>query len=99
MSDHLAAARAEAVRLQHDYVGTEHLLLGLLQRDDPSLVTILTAFESSPAALRERLEKRSPQGRGAPENPEELTLRSGARRALDSARAAAGGNEDRKSVV
>ena len=93
MSDLLAAARAEATRLQHDYVGTEHLFLALLSRDDPSLVTILTAFDATPEALRERLEKRSPQGRGAPENPESISLRSGAKRAIDQARAAAGGAE------
>jgi Ca2+:H+ antiporter len=93
LSDLLAAARAEAIRLQHDYVGTEHLFLALLQRDDPSITTILTAFDATPAALRERLEKRSPPGRGSPENPEALALRSGAKRALDTARAAAGGGE------
>lgn len=91
MSDLLAAARAEAIRLQHDYVGTEHLFLALIQRDDPSIRTILTAFDSTPAALRERLEKRSPQGRGSPEDPEALAIRSGAKRALDAARSAAGG--------
>jgi len=93
LSDLLAAARAEATRLQHDYVGTEHLFLALLQRDEPTLATILAAFDATPAALRERLEKRSPQGRGAPENPEAISLRSGAKRALDQARAAAGGAE------
>jgi Ca2+:H+ antiporter len=93
LSDLLAAARAEAIRLQHDYVGTEHLFLALIQRDDPSIRTILTAFDSTPDALRERLEKRSPQGRGAPEDPEALAIRSGAKRALDTARGAANGAE------
>ncbi len=91
MSDLLAAARGEATRLQHDYVGTEHLFLALIQRDDPSIRTILAAFDSTPAALKERLEKRSPQGRGSPEDPEAITLRSGAKRALEAARSAAGG--------
>jgi Ca2+:H+ antiporter len=91
LTDLLAAARAEAIRLRHDYVGTEHLFLALLEREDPSLATILLAFDATPAALRERLEKRSPTGRGAPEDPEALSLRSGAKRALDAARAAAGG--------
>lgn len=93
MSDLLAAARGEATRLQHDYVGTEHLFLALIQRDDPSIRTILTAFDSTPAALKERLEKRSPQGRGSPEDPEAIVLRSGAKRALDAARSAAGGED------
>lgn len=91
MNDLLTAAKAEAVRLRHDYIGTEHLFLALLQGADPSLTTILGAFSVAPDALRERLEKRSPQGRGAPENPEDLPLRSGAKRALDAARTAAEG--------
>jgi Ca2+:H+ antiporter len=93
VSDHLAAARQEAVRLQHDYLGSEHLLLALIASGDPALGTILGSFSVTPEALRERVEKRSPQGKGAPENPEEISLRSGARRALDQARALAQGGE------
>lgn len=93
MSDFLAAARTEAARLQHDYVGTEHLLLALVQGADPSLQAILAAFSATPEQLRERLEKRCPQGKGAPADAEEIQLRSGARRALDQARAAADGQE------
>lgn len=93
MSDFLAAARSEAARLQHNYVGTEHLLLALVQGGDPSLVTILSAFGATPDKLRERLEQRSPQGKGTPASLEEIALRSGARRALDQARALAGGQE------
>lgn len=93
MSQLLPAARAEAARLQHDYLGTEHLLLALVQTADPTLTTILSAFSVTPEQLRERLEQRSPKGRGTPEDPEAIALRSGARRALDQARAAAGGAE------
>jgi Ca2+:H+ antiporter len=93
LSEFLGAARTEAARLQHDYVGTEHLLLALLQRADPSLQTILAAFSASPDQLRERLERRCPPGKGAPAEAEEIKLRSGARRALDQARAAANGQE------
>ena len=32
----LAMAREEAIRLQHDYVGTEHLLLGLIREGEAS---------------------------------------------------------------
>ncbi|HMV33232.1 MAG TPA: Clp protease N-terminal domain-containing protein, partial [Gemmatimonadales bacterium] len=93
MSDFLAAARSEAARLQHDYVGTEHLLLALVQAEEPALVTVLSTFSATPSQLRERIEKRCPQGKGTPENPEEIALRSGARRALEQARSAAGGGE------
>jgi Ca2+:H+ antiporter len=91
LSDLLAAARAEAVRLRHDYIGTEHLFLALLSSSDPSLSTILAAFSIAPDTLRERLEKRSPQGKAAPPEPDDLSLRSGAKRALDLARLTAQG--------
>jgi ATP-dependent Clp protease ATP-binding subunit ClpA len=40
----LQMARAEAGRLHHDYVGTEHLLLGLLRDGDgPAFVTLVGA--------------------------------------------------------
>lgn len=93
MSDLLAAARAEAVRLQHDYLGTEHLLLALIATGDPTLGTVLAPFSATPEALRERVEKRCPQGKGAPAAPEEIGLRSGARRALEQAKALANGSE------
>jgi Ca2+:H+ antiporter len=93
LTDLLTVARAEAARLQHDYVGTEHLLLALIQTGEPSLQTILTAFSASPDTLRERLEKRSPPGRAAPTEGAEIALRSGAKRALEAARTAALGGE------
>ena len=66
MSDFLAAARTEAARLQHDYVGTEHLLLALVQGAEPALLTVLGTFAATPDQLRERIEKRCPQGKGTP---------------------------------
>jgi Ca2+:H+ antiporter len=92
LSDLLAVARSEATRLQHDYIGTEHLFLALIQTGEPSLQTILTAFGVTPDTLRERLEKRSPQGKGTAAGAE-ITVRSGAKRALEAARAAAQGAE------
>ena len=37
----LAMAREEAIRLQHDYVGTEHILLGLLREQDGVAAQVL----------------------------------------------------------
>jgi Ca2+:H+ antiporter len=93
LTDLLTVARGEAARLQHDYVGTEHLLLALIQTGDPSLTTILSAFSVTSEGLKERIEKRSPQGRGVVADGAEAPLRSGAKRALDAARAAAQGEE------
>jgi Ca2+:H+ antiporter len=90
LNDLLATARAEAARLQHDYIGTEHLFLGLLRGEDRTLATVLSAFGANPETLRERLERRLPKGRGSPaKTVDELSIRSGARRALEAAQAAA----------
>ena len=37
----LAMAREEAVRLQHDYVGTEHILLGLIREGEGVAAEVL----------------------------------------------------------
>ena len=38
----LAMAREEAIRLQHDYVGTEHILLGLIREGEGVAAAVLT---------------------------------------------------------
>lgn len=86
MTDIVAAARAEAARLGHDYIGSEHLFLALLGSGDPSLGTILTSFNLDPAVVRERIERRAPKGRGAPLAEGDAALRSGAKRALEASR-------------
>ncbi|MDH4131925.1 MAG: calcium/proton exchanger [Gemmatimonadota bacterium] len=93
MSDIIAAARQEAARLGHDYIGSEHLLLALVQTGDPALGAVLAAFSIAPDALKERIEKRAPRGRGAPPDLASMPIRSGARRAMDAASALAGGTE------
>ncbi|MCK5489013.1 MAG: NDP-hexose 4-ketoreductase, partial [Gemmatimonadetes bacterium] len=40
----LAMAREEAVRLQHDYVGTEHILLGLIREGDGVAAEVLRSL-------------------------------------------------------
>jgi Ca2+:H+ antiporter len=85
LTDLVAAARAEAARLGHDYVGSEHLLLALLGSGDPPLDAILTSFQIDPAQVRERVERRAPKSRGGAVNQNEIPLRSGAKRALESA--------------
>jgi len=54
----LALARRAADRLNHDYVGTEHLLLGLLQLNDSTAATILTRLRIEPGMIRAELERR-----------------------------------------
>jgi ATP-dependent Clp protease ATP-binding subunit ClpC len=48
----LQAAREEAAALYHEYVGTEHILLGLLQIQETSASIVLAGLRASPPDLR-----------------------------------------------
>jgi ATP-dependent Clp protease ATP-binding subunit ClpA len=49
----LIKAREEAHRRNHEYVGTEHLLLGLLAEDDTLVMDVLENLGASPSGVRE----------------------------------------------
>jgi ATP-dependent Clp protease ATP-binding subunit ClpC len=51
----LELALREAIALRHDYIGTEHLLLGLVREGDRVVRDSLSAFDIAPAALRSRV--------------------------------------------
>lgn len=53
----LAAAREEAVRLNHPYVGTEHILLGLIREVDGGSAAVLRALDIPPERIRQKLEE------------------------------------------
>jgi carboxymethylenebutenolidase len=52
----LAYAREEAVRLRHEYVGTEHQLLGLLREGEGVGATVLKNLGADLDQLRQRIE-------------------------------------------
>jgi Ca2+:H+ antiporter len=87
--DALEAARAEAARLGHDRLGTEHLLLGLLRQAHPAVLAVLTERGLSADVVRTRLEEGAKPGTAEPGDPP--VLRPRAERALAAAAAAAGG--------
>jgi ATP-dependent Clp protease ATP-binding subunit ClpC len=58
----LAMAREEAVRLHHDYVGTEHLLLALLREGDGIALVVIDNLSASGATIRDRVLKRLAAG-------------------------------------
>jgi DNA-binding transcriptional regulator YhcF (GntR family) len=53
----LAMAREEAIRLQHDYVGTEHLLLGLIREGGGVAAKVLKSLDAEPKQVGERIEE------------------------------------------
>ena len=62
----LVIARNEAQRLNHDYVGTEHLLLGLIGLGEGVAVEVLRSMGLNMDKLRLEVEKSSGSGGGFP---------------------------------
>src|SRR5438045_6007797 len=52
----LIKAREEAHRRNHEYVGTEHLLLGLLAEDDALVMDVLDNLGASPSRVQRIIE-------------------------------------------
>src|SRR5438270_10856085 len=52
----LTLAQEEAQRLQHDYIGTEHLLLGLVREGEGVAAKVLTSLDVDLDVARDRVE-------------------------------------------
>jgi ATP-dependent Clp protease ATP-binding subunit ClpC len=59
----LAMARDEAIRLQHDYVGTEHILLGLIREGEGVAAAVLTNLSADLDQIHERIEESVKKGK------------------------------------
>ncbi len=53
----ISLSREEALRLGHDYIGTEHLLLGMIREGDGVAIELLKKLSVSANDLREGIEK------------------------------------------
>ncbi|HSK19512.1 MAG TPA: Clp protease N-terminal domain-containing protein [Longimicrobiales bacterium] len=78
----LAFARAEANQLGHDYVGTEHMLLGLLRLPESRAMELVEALGSTGDELRQRVEGTLRRGR-ASHGMGELPYTSRAKKVLE----------------
>jgi len=56
VKDVISYSREEALRLGHDYIGTEHLLLGLVREGDGMAIKILKGLGVDTARLRKSVE-------------------------------------------
>ena len=54
----ISRSRDAAIRLRHDYIGTEHLLLGIMAEMDSLAVKVLESLDVNPAALQQDVEER-----------------------------------------
>jgi len=59
----LAMAREEAIRLQHDYVGTEHILLGLIREGEGVAAAVLQNLSVDLEQIHERVEESVRKGK------------------------------------
>jgi ATP-dependent Clp protease ATP-binding subunit ClpC len=60
VKDVIAYSKEEALRLGHDFIGTEHLMLGLLRDGDGKAIEILTNLSVDLDSLRRKVEILSP---------------------------------------
>ncbi|PQB04320.1 ATP-dependent Clp protease ATP-binding subunit [Aureitalea marina] len=60
VKDVIAYSKEEALRLGHDFIGTEHLMLGLLRDGNGKAVSILNALDVDLNHLRRKVEILSP---------------------------------------
>ncbi|WMW77236.1 ATP-dependent Clp protease ATP-binding subunit [Flavobacterium sp. 20NA77.7] len=60
VKDVIYYSKEEALRLGHDFIGTEHLILGLLRDGNGSAIDILNALQINFEVLRKKVELLSP---------------------------------------
>lgn len=66
VKDVIAYSKEEALRLGHDFIGTEHLLLGLLRDGSGKAINILDTLSIDFDILRRRIEALNPVDSNAP---------------------------------
>jgi DNA-binding transcriptional regulator YhcF (GntR family) len=81
----LARAREEAFRLRHEYVGTEHILLGLIHDAASPVAQILSDLGVDRAQLRARVERVIKIGNAARTNQPDLPYTSRAKKVIEFA--------------
>jgi ATP-dependent Clp protease ATP-binding subunit ClpC len=62
VKDVITFSREEALRLGHEYIGTEHLLLGMVREGEGVGIKIMTHLGCDPKLLRRDIEAAMPQG-------------------------------------
>jgi len=58
--DVITFSKEEALRLGHDFIGTEHLLLGLIRKGEGKAIDLLTTFNLDLILIRKKLEQLNP---------------------------------------
>src|SRR2546430_8216626 len=85
----LQMAREEAARLHHEYVGTEHILLGLIREGEGVAAAVLTNLNVDLEEIQQKIEETGKKGQAAAAAGPELPDTSPAKKALELARGGA----------
>ena len=75
----LAMAREEASRLHHEYVGTEHILLGLIREGEGVAATVLQNLNVDLDEIQQKIEETVKKGKA----PQAMTAGQAISAALD----------------
>src|SRR5438046_2483067 len=81
----LAMAREEAARLHHEYVGTEHILLGLIREGQGVAATVLQNLTVELDEIQQRIEKTVKKGKAAQATGSDRPYTSRAKKVLELA--------------
>ena len=81
----LALAREEAARLGHEYVGSEHILLGLMREGGGVASSALAELDIKPETVRQRVEEAVKKGTAPRKDNPELPYTSRAKKVLELA--------------
>src|SRR5437867_11786749 len=79
----LALAREEAARLHHEYVGTEHILLGLVQEGEVVAVVVLQNLGVDPDVICSKIDEVVKKGNATQTTGPDLPYTSRAKKALE----------------
>jgi len=74
VKDVITYSKEEALRLGHDFIGTEHLMLGILRDGNGKAISILTNISVDLEHLRKKVEILSPANPSAERNNEKKNL-------------------------
>jgi ATP-dependent Clp protease ATP-binding subunit ClpC len=81
----LAMAREEAARLHHEYVGTEHILLGLIREGEGVAAAVLQNLNVDLDDIQQKIEETVKKGKAAQATGPDLPYTSRAKKVLELA--------------
>ncbi len=81
----LAMAREEAARLHHEYVGTEHILLGLIREGEGVAAAVLSNLSVDLEDIQQKIEETVKKGKAAQAAGPDLPYTSRAKKVLELA--------------